>query len=373
MRFADIPGHEDVKNRLRDMVDNGRVPHALLLEGPTGTGKFSLARAMAQYIHCTDRRDGDSCGQCDSCRQHEAFNHIDTLFSFPVVKKNGKPTVSDDYASDFHEFITDRPFMDFSHWLKVLGNVNAQPLIYVDEASALIRRLNLTARRSEYKIVVMWLPERLHPAAANKLLKLIEEPSGDTLFILSSDVPAEILPTIYSRVQRVAVRRYADDDIADWLIMRHGVETGAAHSIAALASGDMNKALVTASGDKDASIMLDLYMKLMRLAWKRQVKELRQWAGDIAELGREGQMRFYAYCSRMTRNNFIINLATPGLVAMSDDEAAFSSRFFPYINERNIEDMIAEFDRAANDTATNGNARIIAFDLAVGMIRLLRR
>ena len=141
MKFSDIPGHEDVKRRLRDMADKGRIPHALLLEGPAGSGKFALARAFAQYIHCEDRTpDGDSCGRCPSCLQHEAFNQIDTYFSFPIVKKSSSSSaISDDYMTDFRDLLTENQFMDFESWLLKLDNINAQPLIYVSEANELLR------------------------------------------------------------------------------------------------------------------------------------------------------------------------------------------------------------------------------------------
>lgn len=372
MRFADIPGHEDVKARLRDMVDNNRLPHALLIEGPAGCGKYALARALTTYIHCTNRRDGDSCGVCEACRQHASFNHIDTFYSFPVVKKNSKPTVSNDYFDEFKEFIDEEPFMDFSHWLKCLGNDNAQPQIYVEEASALLERLNLTARQSRFKVVLMWLPERLHASAANKLLKLVEEPSADTMFIMSSNKPSDILPTIYSRVQRVGVRRYSDAEVARILI-NNGIDAPTAESVAILAAGNVNAAMTAIKGNEDNTKLLDLYKELMRKAWTRKVKDLRKWSKDIGELGREGQMRFYTYCSRMTRNNFILNLQQPALAPMDADEATFSSRFSAYITDRNVEGIMQEFDRAVSDTAANGNARIIAFDLAVKMIKWLRK
>lgn len=373
MKFADIPGHEDIKERLRAMVDDDRIPHALLLEGIPGVGKFALARATAAYIHCTNRVNGDSCGVCEACRQHAALNHFDTILSFPVVKKDGKKAaVSDEYAADFREHIAKYPFMDFSRWLLALGNINAQPQIYVDEAAALISRLNVTARRSHFKVVLMWLPERLHEAAANKLLKLVEEPYADTLFIFTSDTPKSILPTIYSRTQRITVRRYTDDEVAAYL-RSQGVEASDAASRAALAEGSISRAVALAGDGREHAKMFDLYVSLMRLAWKKQVRDLREWSQKIADLGREKAMRFYSYCSRMTRDNFILNLSTPGLVALNDDELAFSSRFSQYITERNVEGIVAEFDAACSDTALNGNARMIAFDLAIKMIKLLRK
>ena len=207
MKFADIPGHSDIKRDLAQMVDSGRLPHALLLEGPEGCGKFALARALAQYIQCDNRHDGDSCGTCPACRQHQAHQFIDTLYSFPVAKKNSKPTISDDFRQEFNTFMDQNPFMDFDRWPAMLDNTNAQPKFYVEEGNELIRRLSYTAHSARYKSVLMWLPERMNEDTANKMLKIVEEPYPDTLFIMTSDNPREILPTIYSRVQRIKVHR----------------------------------------------------------------------------------------------------------------------------------------------------------------------
>ena len=373
MRFADIPGHEDVKNRLRAMVDSGHIPHALLLEGPEGSAKFSLARALASYIHCTNRSDGDSCGKCPSCLQHQNLNHIDTFFSFPVLrKKSGQDTISDDYAPEWRQFLHDSPFMDFSQWLSLLGNVNGQPVMYVDEATELLRRLNLTARQSKYKIVLMWLPERLNEAAANKLLKLVEEPYSDTLFIMTSDNPDNILPTIYSRTQRIGVKRYSDDEVAA-ILAREGVDEDEAFALASLSDGNVNSALRMLGTDKLKQRYLELFMSLMRLAYTRKVGELRRWSEEVAALGREATMRFYDYCARMVRENFILNIGDRRLVAMSPEEMDFSKRFSPFINVANVEAIFNTLNSAVEDTALNGNAKIIAFDLAVKMILLIKR
>lgn len=378
MRFADIPGHDEVKRRLRDMADIDRIPHALLLEGPEGIGKFALARAFAQYVHCTDRTsDGDSCGRCPSCLQHQGFNHIDTLYSFPLLKKKSRPTVSDDYASEFRAFMSRDLFMPFAEWLDDLGNANGQPMIYVEEATRLLERLNLAAHQGEYKIVLMWLPERLRPEAANKLLKLVEEPFHDTIFVMTSSSPRLILPTIYSRTQRIAVAPYAEEEVARWLTDRHpGAPSAAVQAAAALSHGSMSVAGRMLVADHERLRHLELFMQLMRLAWQRKIVPLRAWSLDVAALGREGSMRFYGYCSRLLRENFILNIDpadAPLITSLSADERAFCTRFCPYVNERNVVELMGLFDDAISHTAINGNAKIIAFDVAVQAILLLKR
>lgn len=375
MKFSDIPGHEDVKRRLRDMADKGRIPHALLLEGPAGSGKFALARAFAQYIHCEDRTpDGDSCGRCPSCLQHEAFNQIDTYFSFPIVKKSSSSSaISDDYMTDFRDLLTENQFMDFESWLLKLDNINAQPLIYVSEANELLRKLSLTAHSSRYKIVLMWLPERLKEDAANKLLKLVEEPYADTLFIMTSDNSRAILPTIYSRTQRIGVKRYSDADVAGYMAARYGLDADSAARISRLAAGNVSEATKLISLSKESDEYLQLFMELMRKAYTRDVASLKAWAADVAGLGREREIKFLEYCARMVRENFILNIHTPDLNCLNNSEMAFSARFSPFINERNVLKIFKTLNDAKADIAANANAKLVNFDVAIKTILLLKQ
>lgn len=373
MRFSDIPGHADVKERLRGMVDSGRIPHALLLEGPSGTGKFALARALAQYIHCENRLpSGDSCGRCPACQQHQSYNHIDTIFSFPVVKK-GSVAVSDDYLPEFRVQMDESPYMDFEQWLTRLDNINAQPQIYVEEANDLLRKLAYTAHGSSYKIVLMWLPERLKEEAANKLLKLVEEPHPDTVFIMASDNSRLILPTIYSRTQRVAVKRYADAEVAAYLAAQYSVSNEDAAQIARLAAGNISEAIKLISVSKERQLYLDMFIELMRKAYTRSVADLRKWGADLAALGREREMQFLEYCARMIRENFILNIRVPDLNSLTAAEQQFSARFSPFINERNVLRLFDIINDARADIAANGNAKLINFDLAIKVILLLKQ
>lgn len=375
MRFRDIPGHDDVKARLRDMVDKCRIPHALLLEGPAGSGKFALARAFAQYIHCENRTpDGDSCGRCPSCQQHEAFNQIDTYFSFPIVKKSSSSSaISDDYMTEFRELLAESPFMDFESWLLKLDNINAQPLIYVSEAQELLRKLSLTAHSAHYKIVLMWLPERLKDDAANKLLKLVEEPHPDTLFVMASDNSRAILPTIYSRTQRIGVKRYSDAEVADHLRSKYGLDDASASQIARLAAGNINEAVKLISLSKESDEYLQLFIELMRKAYTRDVAALKAWAADVAGLGREREIKFLEYCARMVRENFILNLRNPDLNCLNSAEMAFSARFAPFINERNVLKIFKTLNDAKADIAANANAKLVNFDVALKTILLLKQ
>lgn len=374
MRFRDIPGHEDVKERLRAMADERRVPHALLLEGPVGSAKFMLIRALAQYIHCENHTpDGDSCGKCPSCLQHQTFNHIDTIYSFPVIKKAGKSTISNDCFGEFKNFISDSPYMDIEKWIAMLGNINSQPVIYVEEGAELIRRLNFTARQSLFKIVLLWLPERLKEETANKLLKLIEEPHPDTIFLMSSDNSRAILPTIYSRVQRIAVSRYSDDEIKHFLTASYPVSETDAETLARLSSGNVIEALSLVDISRMRQQFLDYFIELMRKAYQRKIGLLRQWSNDVAALGREQIIKFLDYASRLIRENFILNLHVDRLNYLTEDERKFSVNFARFINERNVLKMFEVLNKAREDIAGNANPKIVLFDLAVKTILLIKQ
>lgn len=374
MKFSDIPAHNSVKRQLVDMVDNDKIPHALLFEGKSGIGKMMLARALAQYIHCPNRSNGDSCGVCPSCLQHQSFNHIDTHFSFPVIKvknKSGAP-VSDDWIDQWRQLLSDSPYMDMNTWVDLLGNANAQPIIYVEESSALIHKLNFTSHASRFKIVLMWLPERMNEPSANKLLKLLEEPHDDTLFILVSNEPTKILPTIYSRLQRIQVKRLDDNVIAQYLEQNFGVATDQAQGIARLAEGSILEATHRLSTSDESKQFLEMFISLMRFAYQKKVGELRRWSNTVAEFGREKCCRFMEYCERLTGENYIYNLRNPQLVTLDNEESKFSTNFARFINERNVEQLRLLFIEARRDIAGNANAKIVLFDIAVSIILYLK-
>ncbi len=373
MKFSDVISHDAAKKRLQQFVDNGRIPHAILIEGQPGIGKFMLARAFAQYVHCENRQNGDSCGQCPSCIQHQTFNHIDTHFIFPVVKRgNGKSSISDDFITEWREYLTESPYMDFDKWLIALNNINAKPHIYVEESADIIRKLNFTAHKAKYKIVLLWLPERMVNECSNKLLKLIEEPFNDTLFVMVSNDSKQILPTIYSRTQRLELLRLGDEPIANYLSQKYAINIDDALSIAHLAEGNINKAERELNLSEDNNKFFDLFVELMRLAYQRKIIDLKRWSNDIASLGREQSMQFLEYCQRLIRENFVYNINIRELNYLNQKEAQFSVNFARFITERNVEKLVEVMNKAQSDIMGNANAKIVFFDLSVKIILLLK-
>lgn len=376
MKFSDITGHEAVKQRLRRMAESGRLPHALLLEGPAGVGKLAMARAFVQYNNCAARTpEGEPCGHCPSCLQMQNFNHIDTIYSFPVVKPDGSQTapVSDDFLAEWRSFLNADPYADFDTWVRTFNKPNARPVIYVTESNDLIHKLSFSSRTVRYRTVILWLPERMNEETANKLLKMIEEPYPDTLILMVSNEPKAILPTIYSRLQRIRMSRLSDDEVAGVLMRRDGLGADDARAIAHLAEGSMTAARKALSVSATAREDLERFIQLMRLAYVRDAAKLRDWANDLAGTGREAELRFYAYAARMVRESFMSNFHNPSLSFMNTAESAFVSRFGRFITVANAPDIITTFEDAATDIAGNANGKLVNFDVAVKMMILLKK
>lgn len=374
MKFSDILGNAQAIDRVRHLIDTDRLPHAILLYGQPGIPKLALARTMAQYLHCTNRHDGEPCGECPSCRQHMSMNCTDLFFSFPYLRKEKeKLLVCDDYIDSWNDFITDCPIVeDYQHWLELLKNDNAQPIIYDDESENIIHKMNLTSMARRYKVLIMWLPEKMNQACANKLLKLIEEPYDDCKFILVSDNAQDILTTIYSRTQRIELKRLSTELVASYLTRKYDLDPQDALAIAAPHDGNVIEAERAMKEDNENTEFHNKFMELMRLAYSRNLAKLKVWSEAIADMKREKSRRFLAYCSRQVRENFIYNLHSPQLNYLTRDEEKFSSKFSPFINEQNVERMFGNFERAEREIQGNGNAKIILFDLAVQITILIK-
>ena len=376
MLFSDIPGHDDAKRRLKDMAASRRVPHAILLHGPAGVGKFLLARTFAQLLHCeSPTPEGEPCGKCKACRLHLGFNHLDTIYSFPNLKKeNDKegPT-SDDHIEEFRKFLNDDPWMDAEAWAQTFTKKNAHPIIYVSESNYLLRRLSTSGHGDGYKIVLIWLPERMNADAANKMLKIIEEPLDNTIFIMSCDNPELMLPTILSRCQQIEVSRLSDECLADWIRTTYSDAAAEADSIAHISEGIPGAAvrLIAGEGDKGGSMQdeyFDLFVRLMRLAYSRDVVALRAWAEEVTGMGRESNIAFLTYCQRLIRENFIYNFRNPAISYLKPAEADFAQRFSPFVNEGSAPEIMEHLNKALIDVAGNTAGSFVFFDLAIKLI-----
>ena len=372
MYFKDIIGQQTLKERLLRSVEDNRLAHALLLTGPGGNGKLPIAVALARYILCSNRADGDACGRCPSCVKMDKLMHSDLHFVFPVKKKKSTPSdrnpVSDDYITEWREIFQKSPYFSYSDWLAKLEVENQQPIIYERESSEILHKLTMKSREGGWKIMIIWLPEKMNEACANKLLKIIEEPPAETLFLLVSENAEPILPTILSRTQRIEIPRIADADIAAALVQRYALDGQTARTIAVQSGGDWEKAEGMLVVNSTKAQYLELFMTLMRMAYKRDIKAMKQWSEQVAALGRERQKALLEYCQRMIRENFIMNFKRAEMLYLSREEHDFSVRFSPFVNENNIFGIMEELSEAQKHIEQNVNAKMIFFDMALRMI-----
>lgn len=374
MFFKDVIGQEKIKERLIRSVKEKRISHALMFTGPDGTGKLALALAFAQYVSCTSRGESDSCGECPSCRKYLKLMHPDLHFVFPVfrTKEFDKP-VSDDFLPKWREMVLNSPYFTLSRWLDFLGNENAQGLIYEAESGAIIRKLNLKSFESEYKIMVIWLPETMHLACSNKLLKLIEEPPNKTLFLMVTENEEGIIQTIRSRMQTVKVPYIDNDSMLEALSENGGYEAGEIEDIVRISNGNYITAQDYLNQDGTSDYFLSKFQEMMRFAYMRQVFELTKWAEEMAALGRDRQKAFFVFALRMIREYFMMNFNRDSLVYLREYEAEWGERFAPYINERNVIPFTEEFENGFEHIIQNGNPKIIFLDTALRAVRLIKR
>ena len=380
MKFNEVIGQEECKQRLLQMVSEDRLPHAIMLCGPTGVGKKALAIAFA--CHLLNRRQ-ESMGMFDVPEIPDApepvmlqkLEHPDLHFTYPTIKLPSMGSdhmpVSDDFASEWHELLIQGPYFTMDQWMTAIGAENQQAIITAGESDELVRKLSLKSSQGGYKVSIIWLPERMNIACANKLLKLIEEPPSQTVFIMVSEEPDKLLETIRSRVQRIDVKKLPADTIRQELIARRGIDEDAATRISRLANGSWMKALDELQVGTENEQFLDMFIMLMRLAYQRNVRELRKWSDTMAAFGREKQKRFLEFFLRMVRENFMYNFQNADLCYMTQKEETFAKNFARFINEANVLPISDLINRAIRDIGQNANAKIVFFDMALQIIVLL--
>lgn len=385
MQFSEIFGQHNIKKRLIRTVIEQRIPHAQLFHGAEGIGKLALAIAYAQFICCENRRDTDSCGVCPSCVKYRKLAHPDLHFVFPVIKPQSKSSVvCDDFIAEFRASIIETPYIGVNDWFAKISGDAKQGMIYANESQEIIRKLNLKTYESEYKIMIIWLPEKMNNTCANKLLKILEEPPAKTLFLMVSNSPDEIITTILSRTQHIKIPLLTVDDIVLALLKNSDLEISqqVAVDIARISDGSYLSALSILSQDDENKLNFERFVLIMRLAWQvgnrkdhASLKTLKKWSDDMAaaSIGRERQKNFLSYAQHMVRENFIMNIQQPDLNYLTSYEEDFSAKFSPFIHERNVEDLMKEFALAERHIEQNVNAKMVFFDLVLKVIMLLKR
>ena len=380
MQFRDIIGQEELKQRLVASVEAGRVSHAQLFTGVSGAGTLPLAVAYAQYLNCRHRTDGDSCGVCPDCQQIAALAHPDLHLVFPVNKqgkKSGEVMRSDEFLPLFRGLFAERGgYFSAQDWYDRLDlGKTLKGMIAAREADDIIRKLSFKSFEADYKTMLIWLPEAMNEEAANKILKILEEPWEKTLFLLISEQPERLLPTIISRTQEVAVPRIAPDVLERAAQERGVTDPVKARNIARLAGGDLVELQHLVAGESDAlrKENFELFCGLMRLSYNDKHLELVTWAEEAAQLSREQQRAFLRDASRLLRESYMLHAGINEISYLWGEELAFCSKFAPFVGSQNIEPLIAEIECALAQISQNGNPTIVFTHFALSVSKMIKR
>ena len=374
MTFDEIIGQHHIKQHLQKSADNGRIPHAQLFVGKEGSGTLPMAIAYAQYLLCLTASDAEACAlKCSK------LQHPDLHFAFPVTTNDAvkKHPVSDKFLEDWRAFIAQQPYGSLFNWLQHIGVDNKQGQIGVDEAEDIVKKLQLKSYEGGFKVMIIWMAEKMNIAASNKLLKLIEEPPSKTIFLLVTEDEGQIINTIKSRCQAINFPALSNDDIANTLVQRENTSINEATKLAHQSEGNYNKAVQLLHNNTSDTIFEEWFITWIRTAFKAKgnaavIQNLIQWAEEIAKSGRETQKQFLQYCLQFFRQALLLNYGTPDLVFLETQTPNFQlSKFAPFIHSGNILTIEKEISDAQYHIERNGNAKIILLDLSIKLTRLL--
>jgi DNA polymerase III subunit delta' len=395
MQFSQITGQQEVKKQLVELVQHNRLSHALLFLSKEGSGALSLALALAQYLTCEKANpkkqipnsnaslfgeeptthdsqlttQSDSCGTCPSCSKANLLIHPDIHFSYPVVtKKPGSPPLSTDYISEWREFIKAYPYGNTYDWLQFIGAENKQGNITAHECNDIIRKLSLKSFESEYKILIMWMPEYLG-TEGNKLLKLIEEPPPNTLFILVAENDSLLLPTILSRCQLIKIPALETADIEKALVEKNNTDAAKARQVAATAEGNYREALqLLQHAEEDwQSLLREWLNAILKTGPVAQTK----WVEEISRLGREKQKQFLRYFNHLLEQS-IRSKIMGSHMHLPDNEKDFADRLNRLADISQQQAIIEELDRATYHIERNANAKILFHALTIKLYHIIQ-
>ncbi len=374
MQFQEIIGQQKVKDKLIQTVKDRRISHAQLFLGPEGCGHLPMAFAYAKYICCLNKQEEDSCATCSSCLKFNKLIHPDLHFVYPVNsgRKTLKDPVSTDYIAEWREFFLKNPYMRETQWYEYIGIENKQGFIGKNESRDILKKLHFKSFESDYKILIIWLPEKMNQIAANKLLKMVEEPPENTIFLLVSENIESILPTILSRTQIVKFSRIDDNDLGRSLQEKYQLNNDQVDNLVHLANGNYQNALdIINSNDEDAFFM-EKFAEFMRFSYKNSIPQIVRFVDEIYKTGREKQKQFLEYSLKMIRENFILNFKHKAIVYMTSEQKKFSEKFHLFVNNKNIFEIYKLLNTASRDIEANAYAKLVFLDICLKLHKLLR-
>lgn len=377
MRFESVIGQGELKKKLIQTIQEGRISHAQLFWGMEGSGNLALALAYAQYLNCANRSDTDSCGGCASCNKMQKLIHPDLHFAVPVNSTKNVPAekkpMTDHFLTQWREALLGNPYLTEAQWYEQLDIENKQGLISVQEANRIIERLNFKAFESEYKVLILWLPERMNDKAANRLLKLIEEPPEKTVFLLVCEDTTRVIKTILSRTMPLRVPPITEIEIQQALMLRQNLPEAQAAKVARLSAGSYSKALSSLQQEVEQNVYFEWFTYIMRMAYAGRFLDLLEWMETLTKAGREKQKNFLRYAEHLIRECYMFNRGADKTVYLMNEEEDFARKFSPFVNERNVEELFKQLNLALGHIGQNGNPAIIFTDLFIQISKLLRK
>ncbi|MCB0755565.1 MAG: DNA polymerase III subunit delta' [Flavobacteriales bacterium] len=366
MLFKQVVGQEALKQKLRDSVKNGRVAHAQMLVGPVGSGPLPLALAFAQYLGCKNRTETDSCGACESCKRYAKLEHPDLQLIFPknkTQKIDSKTYSSKDFVLDWRAAVLKNPYLNLNSWLKQLGIENKQGLINVDDSREVLQNLSYKAYEAEYRVVLIWLAEYMNAAAANKILKILEEPPERTVFLLVAEGTENLLQTILSRVQIHRLGRLSEEEIAQALPETDG-GSERAQQLAHLADGDLNLAKQLLEDQTVVTDSIGFFIRWMRACFAVNMEMLRDLTDEFQSLGREQQKATLQQSGSILRKVLMYRTLPETKAKLLREELEFVHKFSQFITQDNAAEMLAALDEAYYHIERNANPKITFTDLS---------
>lgn len=370
MFFRDVIGQQAVKQRLVHGVQDSRISHAQLFFGPEGSGTLAMAMAYARFVHCTNRGSEDSCGVCPSCQKHDKLVHPDLHLVYPIALSKDV-RVSTSVIKEFRDAFLSNPYLTLNDWFEKLEAENKQPVIPVDESAEILKKLSLTTFEGEYKIMIIWMAEKMNLQAANKLLKILEEPPDKTLFLLVTEAEDQLLRTIVSRTQLVKISRLSDEELKTAIMQRFSLGGEEATRIAFQADGSFSAATELIQKDEQAVFNLQVFQKWMRACLRFDAGKVLEAVDEFAAAGRERQKQFLSYALEMVRESLLVNYADQSLIRIAGEERSFIVKFAPFVHAANAHRFMQEINLAHVHIERNGSAKIIFLDLSFKANELL--
>jgi DNA polymerase III subunit delta' len=369
MQFKDVIGQNDLKQHLIQEILSDKISHAKLFLGEAGFGTLPIVLAYIQFLFCENKQSNDSCGKCNSCKKTAGIVHPDLHFSFPIILAEGK--VSDEFLSEWRKKVLENPYFNLNQWSEFIDEKNRKPQIGSEESLAIIKKLSLKSFEGNFKVMVIWMASEMNTTCANKLLKIIEEPTPNTLIILIADNQENLLQTIISRTQLIRVPSIHVHELATEIQSKFNVEKTHSESIAAQSEGNFIETLSLLNENESKNLNRDFFIQLMRVCYKKEVNGMLDWAEEISSIGKEKHKNFLKYALHMFRQSLLKNYTDEQLIKVSSEELQFLKNFAKFITGNNIFDFMENFNDAYYHIDRNANPKLLFTDLCFKVMRYI--